>query len=124
MKIYTKEMIKEKNARRKKINKIFKMIFTPLIILFLLFCIFIAYQKIILKSPNVEIFGHKMYVVLTGSMKPEINPNDIVIVKKVKQESLKKGDIITFLNDRQTTTVTHRIIELVEKDGIIMKKRL
>ncbi len=51
-------------------------------------------------------------------MKPEINPNDIVIVKKESQDSINVGDTITFFIPNNTeTTITHRIIEIIEKDG-------
>ena len=116
MKIYTKEMIKEKNEKKRKRKKISKIFFSIIWIIFLAICIYIACQKFVFKSSNIELFGYKAYVVLTGSMKPTINPNDIVIVKKTSKDNIKENDIITF-SKGSTTTVTHRIIEIVEQDG-------
>lgn len=54
------------------------------------------------------------YVVLTGSMLPEIQVNDVVVTKKVEAESLKVGDVITFASADSrflNTIITHRIIK-------------
>lgn len=116
MKIYTKEIIKEKNAKKRKIKKVIRTIFLAFFAIFILLCIYIAFQKYILKKSSIEIFRYKTYVVLTGSMKPSIDPNDIVIVKKTDKNSIKENDIITF-SKGNNTTVTHRVIEIVKKDG-------
>ncbi len=49
--------------------------------------------------------GVHSFVVLTGSMEPEINPGDMVIVKKTGQYSV--GDIIAF--STSGTIIVHRI---------------
>ena len=54
------------------------------------------------------------YVVLTGSMLPEIQVKDVVVTKKVDAEALKVGDIITFASSDSRffgTIITHRIIK-------------
>lgn len=54
------------------------------------------------------------YVVLTGSMIPEIMEKDVVITKKIPAENLKVRDIITFASSDprwKGTIITHRIIE-------------
>ena len=53
------------------------------------------------------------YVVITESMVPTINVNDAIVVKRVKNNSLDIGDIITFSsNDMyfKGLTVTHRVV--------------
>ena len=52
------------------------------------------------------------YVVLTGSMVPEIMPKDVVVTKKREAKDLEVGDIITFLSSDPRLSniiVTHRI---------------
>ena len=54
------------------------------------------------------------YVVLTGSMLPEIQVNDVVITKRVDADKLDVGDIITFASTDSRfagTIITHRIIK-------------
>lgn len=56
---------------------------------------------------------YNAYVVLTGSMIPEILINDVVITKKRDSKELEVGDIITFLSTDARfygLTITHRII--------------
>lgn len=54
------------------------------------------------------------YVVLTGSMLPEIQVYDVVVTKKVDPSSLEVGDVITFASADSrflNTIITHRIIK-------------
>ena len=63
------------------------------------------------------------YVVLSGSMLPTIEIKDVVVTKKIPEEKLQIGDIITFISPDPRfggISVTHRIIEKIydEKQGI------
>lgn len=54
------------------------------------------------------------YVVLSGSMLPTIQIKDIVVTKKIPEDELKKGDIITFISPDVRfggISITHRIID-------------
>ena len=65
------------------------------------------------EAPNV--FGYKPFIVLSGSMEPTIMTGDIAIIKSCDRDELKVGDIIAFRNG--TSVITHRIVEISEKDG-------
>lgn len=55
---------------------------------------------------------YNAYVVLTGSMVPEIMPKDVVVTKKWDAKDLEQGDIITFMSSDDRLSgiiVTHRI---------------
>ncbi len=57
---------------------------------------------------------YSAYVVLTGSMLPEIQVNDVVVTKRVDAKDLKEKDVITFLSSDTRfagTKITHRIIK-------------
>lgn len=58
------------------------------------------------------------YTVITGSMKPGINPGDIVMVKSISLNEIERGDIVTFYKGRDI--ITHRAIEN-DGDGILTK---
>ena len=54
------------------------------------------------------------YVVLSGSMLPEIKIKDIVVTKKTPAEELEVGDIITFITPDSRyggISITHRILD-------------
>ena len=58
------------------------------------------------------------FIVLTGSMEPEISPGDFITIRKVNPDKLKVNDIITYrINDE---AITHRIIK-IEGDKITTK---
>ncbi|MFA7533611.1 MAG: signal peptidase I [Tissierellaceae bacterium] len=66
----------------------------------------------------VGVFPVYPSVIATGSMKPIINPGDIILVKKITNtrdmEDIKEGDIIQFRKD--SILISHRIIG-IEKVG-------
>lgn len=78
--------------------------------------IFIMIQANSNKDKVPEVFGYKPFMVLSGSMETKIHKGDLIITKDVNPETLKEDDIIAF-RDQQDTVTTHRIIEIVEKDG-------
>lgn len=63
-----------------------------------------------------SIFGLKPFIVLSGSMESEIFKGDLIITKVIDPSSLKSEDIIAF-RDSAGTVTTHRIIDIVIKDG-------
>ncbi|MDR2752812.1 MAG: signal peptidase I [Oscillospiraceae bacterium] len=61
-----------------------------------------------------NIFGYSFFEVLTTSMQREIPQGSLVLVKKAAAADIKKGDDITFLIDDKKTTVTHRVVSVLE----------
>lgn len=66
------------------------------------------------------------YVIISGSMEPNIHVYDVIISKRVDPSTLEVGDVITFhSNDTRFygETVTHRIVEVIDsKKGIYRTK--
>ena len=60
--------------------------------------------------PNV--LRYQTYVVLSGSMEPTIHTGAVVVAEAVNPNSLKVGDVITFLRDGDQENVTHRIVSI------------
>ncbi len=63
-----------------------------------------------------SIFGYKPFMVLSGSMETEIRKGDLIITKIVDPSALQVDDVIAF-RDAAGTVTTHRIIDVVVKDG-------
>lgn len=79
------------------------------IVLLILLCILIivCYKKYIKKEESISILGKSFYIVYSGSMMPEIEVGELLIVSK--QKEYKEQDIITFRkNDK---IITHRIVK-------------
>ena len=62
--------------------------------------------------------------IVTGSMEPMIKPGDVVLINKLTKNEelnlLKIGDVIQFKRDE--ILIVHRIVDIVEEDGIICYK--
>lgn len=65
------------------------------------------------KGPRV-FGGYSAFVVLTGSMEEVIPKGSLVITRSADPSELQVGDDITFMVS-ESTTVTHRIIEIEEE---------
>ncbi len=114
VKHYNVKIVKEKlSPIRFIINVISYAVFMWLILIGITLLIYIADTKIRAAKGDFTPPKYNAYVVLTGSMIPEILPNDVVITKRTEGEKLKVGDIITFIpSDTRISNiiVTHRIL--------------
>ena len=64
---------------------------------------------------SLGVFSYSPRVILSGSMQPNIDIGDIVIIKEINAEQARVGDVIMFpLNNM---LVTHRVIDIQQKDG-------
>jgi signal peptidase len=68
------------------------------------------------------VFGVKypLAVVMSGSMKPTLEPGDLILVQKVDPMNLKVGDIIVFEVPWSSTPIVHRVVAI--EDGKIFTK--
>lgn len=115
MKIYTEKEIRKKLNRKKIRKNIIKAIIYPIIILILVCNIILMVQKIQNPQEIPSIFGYKMFIIVSGSMEPNLKIGDMVVVKETSQDKINKGDIITFTEAEYQ--VTHRVMDIIEKDG-------
>ena len=96
--------------------KILRYVLIAFLVLICGMSIYILSAKTLFKQKNPKVFGYSVMVVKTGSMYPQLKPNDLIIIKIQKQ--YKVNDIITYVDGNSFTT--HRIIEFAE-DGFITK---
>lgn len=82
--------------------------------------IMMIFVFVIVKNMNPQegktVFGYRLFMVLSDSMKPKFQAGDVVVVKKVNPKTLKENDIITFYTDYRVI-VTHKIHEVTNIDG-------
>ena len=70
-----------------------------------------------------QLHGDRLLVVTSGSMAPEIQAGDAVVIRQVTSASqLRVGQVITFYPPKSATLVTHRIVGVayvarVDRDG-------
>lgn len=97
-------------------NFILKEALKNILIIFLIFILLkVSYSKFIEKEYPVKLFGFAFLVVTTGSMEPEIDAGELIIIKEF--DKYKIGDVVSFI-DKDDFLVTHRIIGLNEEKMI------
>lgn len=93
------------------------------ILFFALAGLLVLYILLELFLPNmtIKVFQFKPYVVVTESMEPVIDVDDLIIVTNTNVDSLEVGDIITFRADIDYNgtkeVVTHYVYSITENDG-------
>lgn len=97
-------------------NKTFQIIYTIIkifvVAMLSIYLLFVIVQRF---TNNSSILGYRVFTIATGSMEPVYNINDVILVKNTDPSTLKKGDDIAYLGNRDAVKgliVTHRIIRI------------
>ena len=109
--LYTEEAIKKRKERTVKIKNFMIVLIYILLVPLLIYNVTLIVQAIVNPNETPSMFGIKTYVIISGSMKPELDIGDIVIVKSAKIEKLQVGDIISYRQGQ--SVITHRITEII-----------
>jgi len=113
---YDENSISENIKKKQKIKKfliiiLYIMLIPTILFSLLLICLELGNAGHFPSSLNIEI-----YTVTSESMKPRLNVNDIIIVKKgYENEQYKIGNIITFKN-KEGEIITHRISKITKSN--------
>ena len=114
-------MNKGKTSTAHKILTIVGAILCVILIPILVINLTLIAKSYINKDEVPSIGGTLPLIVLTDSMLPEIESGDLIICKTADVEDIKVNDVISFFDPagNGSSVVTHRVIEIVEKDGEI-----
>lgn len=113
-------MEKEQNTMRHKLFSIIGAILCIILIPILIINITLIVKSYTNQDEVPSIGGYLPLIVLTDSMYPEIESGDLIICHTVKEEEVEVGDVIAFFDPagNGTSIVTHRVIEVIEENGI------
>lgn len=82
--------------------------------------LFVLVSVVLTKSGEApEILGHYVFRVMTGSMKPAIQEDALIIVKDTDPSEIQEGDIISYYSqdpELNGSVNTHRVVS-VERQG-------
>lgn len=109
---YTIEEIYSKKNKKEKRKKILRILVYALMIPILIYNLVIVFQVFSNSNEVPTFFGYKSFVIVSGSMLPELQIGDIVVIKPVEQGTLKEGDIVSFREGN--SIVTHRIDHVID----------
>lgn len=115
-------MVKQKTSTAHKILTIAGTVLCIILIPILLINITLIVKSYINKDEVPSIGGTFPLIVLTDSMYPEIESGDLIICRTAEAEDIKVNDVISFFDPagNGTSIVTHRVIEIVKEDGMIL----
>lgn len=103
----------------KKLEKVVQIIINTCLVFSLIAILFCAsgfIQLKVLGRAYVDFFGYTFFSVATGSMRPTLEVQDIIIVKIT--DDVKIGDVITYQDNKDF--ITHRVVSN-NKDKFITK---
>ena len=86
-----------------------------IIIPVMVYDMFLIIQTIVKPGETPDFFGVKTFSIISGSMEPTINIDDIVLVRKVDRINIRKNDIVTFQIEGEI--ITHRVIDIQFFEG-------
>ena len=114
-------MKKEKTSRVKSIIKAVFNLLSYLILAGLI--IFIVYMLVfMLKGMNGDepptVLDHQIYIVQSNSMSPTFKTGSLLIIKKVDAAAIRENDIITFRRNRDNVATTHRVMSILNDEGL------
>lgn len=105
---------KEGASRNQRKGQILQVVGVLLMVIVAAACLSLAIPKLL---------GYDIYVVVSGSMEPNIPVGSIVLCKEVENAQLQTGDVIVFTDpDRGTTPITHRVVSNDPATGSIITK--
>ena len=111
---YTNEAIHKRKVREYRIYQFISIMVYILLFPLIVYNVSLIAQSILRPGQTPSFLGIKTYVIISGSMEPNYNIGDIVVVQETNPKTLKVGDVISFREGENV--VTHRISREL-KDG-------
>lgn len=112
-------MAKEKSSAAHKTLTIVGIVLCILLIPILLINLTLIVKSYLNTDEVPSIGGVFPLIVLTDSMQPEIASGDLIICNTAEAADVQVDDVISFFDPagNGTSIVTHRVVEIVERDG-------
>ncbi len=105
-----------KQTALKKFLKFLYICFICLVLLVAAANLYVFSARVIFGNRLPTVFGYTTAVVVSGSMRPAIEVDDVILIKK--QAAYQVGDIIVY--ETADYLITHRVVEVTDK-GYITK---
>ena len=98
-----------------KLGKFISICICIIIVFFLIFNVSLIITSYIKPGETPNFFGIKSFTIVSESMEPKINKQDVIFIKEVDKDELEVGDIISFKTGEIINT--HRIVKIEEQNG-------
>ena len=64
--------------------------------------------------------GFSLNTVTSGSMRPSIQPGDLVVLQRVPSTVVKVGDVIAYVTPRGGEPLLHRVVSVDLRPGVVL----
>ena len=105
---YDLEKISNRIKNKTMTKKIFKYIILSILIILFIFNLILSFEE------NTHLFGFYVFNIVSESMEPTLQKDDLVIVQKCEPSQMQIGNIITFKQNERI--ISHRIIEIKKEN--------
>ena len=115
------ETAKRKDPRNnlRRAYKVFSNVLFACALALLAILVFSLVTSAIAGGPPT-ILGHRMYIVMSGSMSPALGIGSLTFVRPTAPGNIKEGDIITYRGlGEEAQLVSHRVVKINNVDGDI-----
>lgn len=112
--LYTNQEISKRKNIEIKLKNSLNIIIYIIMIIIMTYNISLIIQSVLNPNKTPSFLGIKTYVIISGSMEPNINIGDIVITKD-KEKDLQIGDIISYRKGH--SVITHRITQINKNEN-------
>ena len=85
------------------VKKIWNILSTAIV------CLVVLAAIVLLGS---RLMGYRVFNIVSGSMEPKYNVGDLIYVKEVDPQTIKVGDVITFVLNEDLVVATHRVVRI------------
>lgn len=102
-------------------KKVFLQIINILSVVIIALALFVLLSVVLTRrgdTPNV--LGFSAFRVVSGSMRPELQEDDLIVIKRVAPDKIAVGDIISFYSpdpELRGAVNTHRVTAVAEEGG-------
>lgn len=117
----TKQFFDRTSNLKYKLINIF-LILLCLILLPIVIVTSILMIKSLSKPTDIpSVFGYSPLIIKSDCMSPQINPGDLIVVKKLEDSEVQNGQIVSF--KWNNFIITHRIVDIVTDESNVVKYR-
>ena len=109
-------------AKKKKKSKVLNVVLDIILVIVIFLAASVTIVSLSTRENGVaNIMGFIPFSIQSPSMSGTVETGDLIITKKYNDQELKVNDIISFfaIEEDQTIIKTHRIVEIVNNNGII-----
>lgn len=111
------EQVKSKKSIVKTILDVFSNLVLVALGAFIVYMLVFMFKGM-RTNETPTIFGHQIYIVRSNSMSPTFETGSLLFVKQVDTSSIQVNDIITYKGENDNVATTHRVVNILNDDGL------